>query len=269
MPKKIVLVEDDKEISDLIKATLKTKGYEVVTAFNGDDGLRLIEDTEPDLVVLDLMLPMRSGMEILKLIRRDEKLKDTPVLVMSAIARDSEKSEEFWRQGLQADDFIKKPFDPIGFLGRVEAVLRKKEYVSAGANGTRVEKSASTATALENATPKMVVKAFIESWNNQDFATEYECLADEMTGGLSKKEYMGRRRQFYQDEKGDEKTQQCERVTESTQSRNAAKVVCIRSEVRGHITRRTEESYVLRKTMNGWKISAVRSRPLTEGKAEE
>ena len=266
MSKRIVVVDDDMEITQIIKSTLKTRGYEVLVAHNGQDGLRLIEETHPDMVILDLMLPLLSGMELIKRIRRDPVLKDMPVLVMSAISKTTQKPEEFWRRGLGADDFIAKPFEPLALLGRVEYVLRKKEYVSMSNNGAAAVKSAPTGEALKTATPKQVVKAFIESWNNQDFATEYNCLAEEMTGGLTQKEYIGRRRQFFLDDKGEHKKHYCEKILESTQSRNVAKVVCIRSEVKGHITRRTEESYVLRKTPQGWKIVAVRTRPITETK---
>lgn len=266
MPKRIVVVDDDMEITQIIKSTLKTKGYEVLVAHNGQEGLRLIEETHPDMVILDLMLPLLSGMELIKRIRRDPRLKDMPVLVMSGISKTTQKPEEFWRRGLGADDFISKPFDPLALLGRVEYVLRKKDYVSMNNNRAAVAKTPFPAGGLKTATPKQVVKAFIESWNNQDFATEYNCLAEEMTGGLSRKEYIGRRRQFYADEQGETKKQYCEKILESSQSHNVAKVVCVRAEVKGHITRRTEETYVLRKTPEGWKIVSVKTRPITETK---
>ena len=267
MAKRIVVVDDDMEITDIIKTTLKTKNFEVLVAHNGQDGLRLITEAQPDMIILDLMLPLISGMEVIKRLRRDPAFKDTPVLVMSAIAKSSDRPEEFWRQGLGADDFITKPFDPLALLGRVEYVLRKKEYVSASATSSADGSSGQApmpSIDLESATPKQVVKAFIESWNNQDFLTEYMCLADEMTGGLGQREYIGRRRQFYADEKGDSRKQYCEQIVESSQSRNAAKVVCTKKEQHGHMVKRNEEAYVLRKTPEGWKIAAVRIRPKTE-----
>ncbi|MCX7766274.1 MAG: response regulator [Candidatus Sumerlaeia bacterium] len=268
MSKRVVVIDDMPEIVDIVKVALKTKGYEVLSAHSGQDGLDLIYRERPDLVIVDLMLPHISGMEIIKRLRRDPAMKDIPVLAMSAIARHSDKPEEFWRQGLGADDFIAKPFDPVALLGRVEYVLRKREYVSAGAssNGVKTEAPSTPRINLAEATPKQVVKAFIEAWNTQDFETEYNCLAEEMTGGIGLREYVGRRRQIYADENGSQKKQACEQILESSQSRNAAKVVCLRTETRGHITKRMEESYVLRKTSNGWKIVAVRSRPITEVK---
>lgn len=264
MSKKILVVDDDKEICDIIKTTLKTKGYDVLTAYNGQDGLRMIYENHPDLVILDLMLPLVSGMEVIKRLRRDPGTKDLPVLVMSAISKSTNKPEEFWRQGLDADDFIAKPFDPLALLGRVEFVMRKKEYVSATSDASHVDKATAQRSALESATPKQVVKTFIEAWNTQDFGSEYQCLGEEMTGGLSFKEYVGRRRQFYADEKGEGKKQICEKVLESSQSKNVAKVICVRLENRGHISKRTEETYVLRKTPVGWKIASVRSKAITD-----
>lgn len=133
MSKKIVVIDDDQDILEIIKAILKTKGYYVYPANNGDDGWTIIQQQRPDLVITDLKMVGISGLEICRRIRASEELKETPIIVMSGIGRETGKPDEFWRQGLKADDFISKPFDPLDILGRVEFIFRRKTYVSAGA----------------------------------------------------------------------------------------------------------------------------------------
>jgi len=131
--KKIVVIDDDQDILEIVKAILKTKGYYVYPAINGDDGWTIIQQQRPDLVITDLKMAGTSGLEICRRIRASEELKETPIIVMSGIGRETGKPDEFWRQGLRADDFISKPFDPLDVLGRVEFIFRRKTYVSAGA----------------------------------------------------------------------------------------------------------------------------------------
>lgn len=266
MPKKLVVIDDDEDVVNMLKTLFKSKGYITHVAYNGEEGLRRIEETKPDIVIVDLMMPQKSGLEVIRELRREPKTKDLPIMVISGITKNSDKPEEFWKLGLGADDFISKPFDPLALLGRVEYILRRKDYVSEQAGqvrGNNMQKLISRPqTDLEKATPRQVVKAFIEAWNDQDFATEYNCLGEEMRGPIKLRDYVGRRRQRYRDEEGQRKKQKCEEILEATQSRNAARVVCLRTDVKDErITQKKQEAYVLRKSPNGWKIIAVRSKP--------
>lgn len=124
MRKHLVLVIDDEPaIVRLVRAKLQSDGYGVVTANRGEDGLTLLEQERPDLVVLDLMMPGMDGFETLRRIRATAQ---TPVILLTARAGDPDKL-----RGLQggADDYITKPFNPDELSARVAAVLRR----SAGA----------------------------------------------------------------------------------------------------------------------------------------
>src|SRR5881394_3775114 len=132
--KKIVIVDDNKNMLDLIKAVLRTKGYELFAAYDGEEGLKVTQEVKPHLVIVDLRMPKMSGLEFCKRVRADESIATTPLLVVSSITVGTDKSDAFWAAGLGSDDFLPKPFDPLNLLGRVEYLLRKKEYVSAGAH---------------------------------------------------------------------------------------------------------------------------------------
>jgi DNA-binding response OmpR family regulator len=263
MAKKIIVVDDDQEIVNIIKATLKSKGYTALEAYNGEEGMKLIRQENPDLVIIDLRMPVMSGMEVCKRLRKEPKFKNLPIIVTSAVGKDSGKSEEFWKSGLQCDDFVSKPFDPLDLLGRVEFIFRRNEYVSTKEGAARPPEAAKEGERadLVNATPKQVVKTFIEAWNTQDFASEYNSLAEEMRGNISLKDYMTRRKQFYLDSDGTRHSQKLIKVLETTQSHNAAKVVCVREDTINSLSKQRQETYVLRKTDAGWKIISVRSKP--------
>ncbi len=260
--KKIVIIDDDQEIVNIIKATLKSKGYTTLAAYNGEDGLKLVKQENPDLVLVDLRMPVMSGMEVCKRLRKEPKYRNLPIIVMTAIGKDSGKSEEFWKNALQCDDFLTKPFDPLNLLGRVEFIFRRNEYISTREGAERAPNAVKESRVnLADATPKQVVKTFIEAWNEQDFASEYNCLAEEMRGNISLKDYMTRRKQFYLDSDGKRLSQKLVKVLETTQSHNAAKVVCVREDAVNSLSKQREETYVLRKTDAGWKIISVRSKP--------
>lgn len=115
----VLIAEDDKEINQLLKNFLEEEGYSCLTAGTGLDALRLIKEEEPDLVLLDLMLPLKSGDAVLEEVR---KFSDVPVIVVSA--KDMVRTKiDLMRLG--ADDYVTKPFDLDELLVRIEAVLRR------------------------------------------------------------------------------------------------------------------------------------------------
>ncbi|HHV29972.1 response regulator transcription factor [Acetivibrio mesophilus] len=130
--RKILIVEDDESIGELLRDYLEINGFYVDICMNGVEGLNSIKDGEYDLLILDIMLPGMSGYEILKRIRDD---KDIPVLIVSA------KKEEFDKiHGLKlgADDYITKPFSPGELVARVNAHIAKYERLKSkyGNNNT-------------------------------------------------------------------------------------------------------------------------------------
>ena len=123
MPKSlIVVIEDERDIQDMIAYNLQREGYEVVTAERGDEGLALVQDKRPDLIILDLMLPGLDGLSVCQSIRLDTTTQEIPIIVLSA---KSEEADIVIGLGLGADDYIPKPFSPKELLARVKAILRR------------------------------------------------------------------------------------------------------------------------------------------------
>ena len=117
----VLIVEDDKNISDLLQMYLEKEGYAVTTAYDGGAGLQKFRTIKPDLVLLDLMMPVLDGWEVCKAIRAESK---TPVIMLTAKSETDDKVAGL-RSG--ADDYITKPFEMREVLARIEAVLRRSD----------------------------------------------------------------------------------------------------------------------------------------------
>ena len=117
----ILVIEDDRSLREGLALNFKLKGYHVLTAADGEEGMQKAFDVRPDLVVLDIMLPGYSGLEILQEMR--EKHQDVPVLILSARDTLENKVEGL---GLGADDYMTKPFELEELLARTEAMLRRR-----------------------------------------------------------------------------------------------------------------------------------------------
>ncbi len=126
----IAVVEDERDIQDVIAYNLRREGYEVVTAERGDEGLALVQAKRPDLIILDLMLPGLDGLSVCQSIRSDTATQEIPIIVLSA---KSEEADVVIGLGLGADDYMPKPFSPRELLARVKAVLRRGSSNSKGA----------------------------------------------------------------------------------------------------------------------------------------
>ena len=119
---KILVVEDDKHISKLLKYNLEKSGYDCTVAGDGEEALAVLPKYRFDLIILDIMLPKMDGFELCRLIKQDVKLKNIPVIMLTA------KGEEVDRVvGLElgADDYIVKPFSPRELILRIKAILRR------------------------------------------------------------------------------------------------------------------------------------------------
>ena len=143
MPKSLIaVIEDERDIQDMIAYNLQREGYEVVTAERGDEGLALVQDKRPDLIILDLMLPGLDGLSVCQSIRFDTTTQEIPIIVLSA---KSEEADVVIGLGLGADDYMPKPFSPRELLARVKAVLRRggnqlqKAEDTLGHEGLRVD----------------------------------------------------------------------------------------------------------------------------------
>lgn len=119
MAKKILVVDDEKPISDIVKFNLTKEGYEVVTAYDGEEALAQVEAENPDLILLDLMLPKMDGLEVARQVR---KAHDTPIIMLTA--KDSEIDKVLGLE-MGADDYVTKPFSNRELVARVKANLRR------------------------------------------------------------------------------------------------------------------------------------------------
>jgi DNA-binding response OmpR family regulator len=126
--KVILLVEDDKDISELVASTLLQENFKVLTAYDGEEAVGLLEKNNIDLILLDLMLPKLSGMEVLKKVRATSLI---PVLILSAKGSDIDKALGL---GFGADDYISKPFSMIELVARVHAAIRRATQSFPAAN---------------------------------------------------------------------------------------------------------------------------------------
>lgn len=122
MAEKILVVDDEESIVEFIGRALKQNGYSVVKAFNGDDALSMMEEELPDMVILDLMLPLMDGWEVCRRAKSRDKLRNIPILILTA-----RNSTEDVVQGLDlgADDYMRKPFPLDELLARVRMLLRR------------------------------------------------------------------------------------------------------------------------------------------------
>ena len=121
---RILVVDDEEHILELVKFNLEREGYEVLTATNGDEALNIIKMEKLDLIVLDIMLPGIDGLSICKMINNKDETRNIPIIMLSARGEELDKV-----LGLEmgADDYVTKPFSPRELVARVKARLRRKE----------------------------------------------------------------------------------------------------------------------------------------------
>lgn len=121
---KILVVDDEKELTALVSLHMKMAGFEVITAANGEKALELSREESPDLIILDLMIPKIDGWQVCEQLREDPATKDIPVIMLTARAQIEDKLKGF---EAGADDYVTKPFSPRELVARVKRVLARSE----------------------------------------------------------------------------------------------------------------------------------------------
>lgn len=121
---RILIVEDDLSLSEVLAYNIRNEGYEVALAHDGQDGLTRAQLTTPDLVILDVMLPIIDGMDVCRRLRADRATRDVLILMLTA---KSEELDELVGLSLGADDFVTKPFSVKVLLERIKALLRRRQ----------------------------------------------------------------------------------------------------------------------------------------------
>jgi DNA-binding response OmpR family regulator len=131
--KTLVLVADDEEdIRALVAFRLERAGYEVITAADGEEALTLATTRLPDLVVLDMMMPKATGLEVTRSLRELDETKEIPVILLTARAQEADVARGF---EAGADDYVKKPFSPQDLQLRVQALLERRSAASISSAG--------------------------------------------------------------------------------------------------------------------------------------
>ena len=124
MKAKIFIVEDEPSIVQLVKYNLEKENFKVLVSNNGEEGLQEIKKTEPDLILLDWMLPDLSGIDICKALRKDIKFKNIPIIMLTARSQEEDKVLGL---NVGADDYLPKPFSNLELVARVNALLRRSK----------------------------------------------------------------------------------------------------------------------------------------------
>ena len=119
---RILIIEDESDLQDVLGYNLRAAGHEVIAALRGLDGLRLLRERRPDLVLLDLMLPDMPGTEVIKVVRQDAQTRELPVIMLTAKTEEVDRVVGF---EIGADDYVTKPFSTRELLLRIQAILRR------------------------------------------------------------------------------------------------------------------------------------------------
>ncbi len=123
---KILVIDDDIAINELIKINLELQGYEVKQAFNGTEGFALAKQEQPNLIVLDVMMPEVDGFTVAQRIRQSDSISDTPIIMLTALSQLNDKVNGF---DIGVDDYLTKPFETEELIVRVRALLKRSNQI--------------------------------------------------------------------------------------------------------------------------------------------
>ena len=184
--KKILIVDDEKPISDIIKFNLTKEGYETVTAFDGREAIAKFDEENHDLIILDLMLPELDGLEVAKEVRKTSHI---PIIMLSA--KDSEFDKVIGLE-IGADDYVTKPFSNRELLARVKAHLRRTENIE---SAVAEENASSSNSEITIGDLKILPDAFVAQKRGEDIELthrEFELLHHLAThmGQVMTREYL-------------------------------------------------------------------------------
>ena len=184
--KKILIIDDEKTISDIIKFNLNKEGYETITAFDGREALKKFEEESPDLIILDLMLPELDGLEVAKEVRKTSHI---PIIMLSA--KDSEFDKVIGLE-IGADDYVTKPFSNRELLARVKAHLRRTENIE---SAVAEENASTTGSEIVIGDLEILPDAFVAQKRGEDIELthrEFELLHHLAThmGQVMTREYL-------------------------------------------------------------------------------
>src|SRR2546421_8010676 len=121
---RVLVIEDERGLTDVLSYNLQRDGYETIVAHDGQEGLRKAQTMLPDLILLDLMLPLLSGIDVCRELRARERTRDIPIIILTAKAEEMDQLVGF---SMGADDYVTKPFSVKVLLQRIKALQRRRE----------------------------------------------------------------------------------------------------------------------------------------------
>ena len=124
---RVLVVDDDPDLVESVKMMLENKSYEVITAYDGVEGLQRAKEDSPDLIILDVMMPNKDGYAVCHELKADPQYNGIPILLLTAVVSEMSKTTYTHRMGMEidADDYIDKPVEPAELVKRAEALLQK------------------------------------------------------------------------------------------------------------------------------------------------
>ncbi len=182
--KRILIVEDDKHISKLLRYNLEKAGFQCLTAFTGEQALALLDQQPADAIILDIMLPMIDGLEVCRRVKQDSRFSRIPVMMLTAKGEEVDRVVGF---ELGADDYIVKPFSPRELILRIKAVLRRsaapepgQEVLSAGPLSVDISRHKVFVSAREIELTQMEFKLLYTLVHRQGRVQSRETLLDDV-----------------------------------------------------------------------------------------
>lgn len=124
MAKKILVVDDEPFIVQMVSSRLKANGYEVISAADGEEGLRKAQSEKPDLIILDVMMPKMDGFQVCATLKQDERFRSIPILIFTA--KGGDEARQVGLEDCGANDYVSKPLEPQSFLAKVAELVGKK-----------------------------------------------------------------------------------------------------------------------------------------------
>ena len=133
---KILLVDDEEDIREVVGITIESQGHDVITAADGQEAIKMVKKHEPDLIVLDLMMPKMNGLEVVEILKNTDAYNHIPIVMLTAASQFAKQKDEEYRKKVGVEDYISKPFEPLDLVRRIEKIL-KENYREKGDDKVR------------------------------------------------------------------------------------------------------------------------------------
>jgi len=125
-PRKVLIIDDEAELREMLSIAFASQNYKIFTAKDGEEGLKLAASKKPDIIILDIKMPRLNGYEFLNQLRKTDKISAIPVVVLTSLTEETDKSDEEWARSLEVEDFASKPIEPFELLESVERILTSR-----------------------------------------------------------------------------------------------------------------------------------------------